>query len=229
VNNEATVGTGGVLAYSCRLTLRNNIIWGNLPAIRQTMNAEGGAVQATYCNVQNGLAGMGNLNLDPFMGNDTFQLTGLSPCIDSGDSTDIYEDSEDPLNPGMAKFPSKGTVRNDMGAYGGSGAGITGYIRSGIPSGIPAAGYVPAIELLQNYPNPASDYTTICYTLSEAASVSISITDLSGRIVENCPIGLSTPGKHLYRFDVTGLRQGSYLYCLETRDQKLVRQMKIVR
>lgn len=227
--NEAATGTGGVLAYSCTLKLRNNIIWGNKPAARQTMNAEGGSVQAVYCDVQGGLAGKGNINLDPLMDADSFQLTGSSPCIDKGDSTDIYNDPEDVLNPGMAKLPAKGTVRNDMGAYGGQGASITGFISSGIPSGIPSTLIPDSPQLLQNYPNPASDYTIISYSLPRADPVVLSITDLSGRTISDYRIGLSTPGLHQFQLDVSALQQGNYLYCLEACDQKVVKRMMVVK
>ncbi|MCX6225455.1 MAG: T9SS type A sorting domain-containing protein [Bacteroidia bacterium] len=229
ISNEATTGTGGVLAYNSTLKLRNNIIWGNKPAARQTYNTEGGMVQATYCDVQNGLAGKGNINLDPLTGADGFQLTGLSPCIDKGDSTAIYNDPEDPLQPGMAKYPAKGSMRNDMGAYGGAGAAITGYIRSGIPSGFPTTVIIDQPQLLQNYPNPASNYTTISYNLPETETVVLRVTDLSGRILSNYPVGLSSPGLHRLQLDVSGLKQGSYFYCLEAREQKMVKQMMVVR
>ena len=232
VNNEATTGTtgtGGVLAYSCTLKLRNNIIWGNTPATKQTYNAEGGVVQATYCDVQNRLTGKGNINLDPLIGADSFQLNALSPCIDKGDSTGVYNDPEEPLQPGMAKNPARGTVRNDMGAYGGAGAAITGYIRSGIPSGFPATLIPDKPELFQNYPNPASEYTAISYTLPGTETVALKVTDLTGRVVSDFPVGLSSPGLHRFQLDVSGLQQGSYFYCLEAREQKMVKQMMVVR
>lgn len=227
VSNEASTGTGGVLAYSCTLKLRNNIIWGNKPASRQTMNAEGGSIQATYCDVQGGLTGKGNLDLDPLMDADSFQLTGSSPCIDRGDSTSIYDDPEDILNPGMAKFPAKGTARNDQGAYGGPGASLTGYISSGIHSGIGSAMIPDTPQLMQNYPNPASVYTVIAYFLPRAEPVVLRITDLSGRIISDFRLGLSTPGLHQFQLDVSGLQQGNYLYCLEARYQKVVKRMTV--
>ncbi|MFA6128959.1 MAG: T9SS type A sorting domain-containing protein [Bacteroidales bacterium] len=227
--NESTSNTGGVLAYSCALKLRNNIIWGNKPAARQTYAAQGGTIQATYCDVENGLPGKGNLNIDPLMGADSFQLTALSPCIDRGDSTDIYNDPEDPGRPGMAKYPARETVRNDMGAYGGPKAEITGYLRSGIPSGIPDTGMIDQPELMQNYPNPASVYTLISFRLPAPEAVVLKVTDLSGRIVSNHAFGLSSPGFHQFRLDVSGLQSGNYVYCLEANRQSVVRRMLVVR
>lgn len=229
VGNEATTGTGGVLAYSCTLKLRNNIIWGNKPAAKQTFNAEGGLVQATYCDIQNGLAGKGNINLDPLTGADSFQLTGLSPCIDKGDSTAIFNDTEDPANPGLAEYPALGTIRNDMGAYGGPGASVTGYVKSGTSSGISQILPGDQLQLMQNYPNPASAYTIISYSLPRTEPVVLRVTDLSGRILSNYNVGLSEPGIHQFQLDVSGFVQGNYLYSLESPDQKQVRHMMVVR
>jgi hypothetical protein len=229
VANESTSTTGGVLAYSCKLILRNNIIWGNKPATRQTYSAEGGSIQVTYCNIQSSVTGKGNISTDPLMGADTFQLDPSSPCIDKGDSTAVYNDPEEPGHPGMARIPALGTVRNDMGAYGGPGASVTGYLRTGIPSGIPAVRVPDAPELMQNYPNPASVYTTIAYSLPRAETVVLKVMDLAGRILTNHRFGLSAPGYHQVQLDVSGLQQGKYLYCLEADDRRVVRQMVVIR
>jgi len=229
VNNEATTGTGGVLAYSCTLILRNNIIWGNKPAAKQTYDAEGGTMRATYCDIQNGLSGKGNIDADPLMGADTFQVSGLSPCIDRGDSTLIYLDPETPGHTGFAKYPSLGTLRNDMGAYGGPGSGITGYLRSGVPSGIPAAFNQDFLQLFPSFPNPASSYTTIGFMMVYGEPVELRVTDLSGKTVSDYQFRGITPGFHQIILDVSGLRNGNYLYCLETPEKRIVRQMMIVR
>jgi parallel beta-helix repeat protein len=42
-----------------------------------------------------------------------------SPCIDAGNPRAQFKDQEDPANPSHALFPAKGSLRNDMGAYGG--------------------------------------------------------------------------------------------------------------
>ena len=51
-------------------------------------------------------------------GND-YHLQAASPAIDKGDPDQQYNDPEDPGNPGYALSPALGTIRNDMGAYGG--------------------------------------------------------------------------------------------------------------
>ncbi len=229
VSNEATTGTGGVLAYSCKLTLRNNVIWGNKPVAKQVLNAEGGTMQVTYCDIQGGLAGKGNINADPLTGADSFQLSDLSPAIDKGDSTDIYNDPQDPGHNGMAKYPAKATVRSDMGAYGGPGAAITGYIRSPGATEVSSEVFPEASQLMQNYPNPASACTTISYILRKEEPVELKITDLSGRIVLDYSMGITSPGHHNFTLDVSRFQQGKYFYSLELTNQKLVKELMVVR
>jgi len=70
--------------------------------------------------VEGGHVGTGNLDLNPLFADiDNFYLTSPSPCIDAGQPDDIFNDVEDPANPGSPLFPALGGLRNDMGAYGG--------------------------------------------------------------------------------------------------------------
>jgi hypothetical protein len=68
--------------------------------------------------------GEGSISLDPLFvdaANDDYHLQPQSPAIDAGDPDPAYNDEEDPANPGQAIYPAMGTVRSDMGAYGGKG------------------------------------------------------------------------------------------------------------
>ena len=88
-------GMGGGIAVNC-------IFWGNAGDI----NLDGGPYPVTYCTVQGGYSGTGNLTSDPLFvnaANGDFHLQPTSPAIHAG-------------NPGI--FNSDGT-RSDMGAYGG--------------------------------------------------------------------------------------------------------------
>jgi len=69
-------------------------------------------------------------------------LTADSPCIDAGDPATAYNDLPDPVNPTLALAPSLGTIRNDMGAYGG-------------PEPFPMPPYNPPRNLIAT-PNPNS-------------------------------------------------------------------------
>jgi hypothetical protein len=61
--------------------LANCIVW-SVPASSGSL---GGAVTATYCNIQAGFAGAGNISADPgFVSAVNFRLTHASPCLDAG-------------------------------------------------------------------------------------------------------------------------------------------------
>ena len=100
-DNSAASSTGGVFgAYHSVMT--NNIIWGNSGG--QIYQSPVTQVTATYCDVQGGWTGTGNINEDPSFVDTSFQEYRLlwdSPCIDSG-----HPDSLDP----------DGT-RSDIGAF----------------------------------------------------------------------------------------------------------------
>ncbi len=73
-------------------------------------------------------AGTGNINTDPGIGDTTHRLEPGSPCIDAGNPGVGFDDPEDTLNPGSALDPSRGALRNDMGAFGGPRRGLV-YVR----------------------------------------------------------------------------------------------------
>ena len=89
----------------------NCILWDNsIPAID-------GFVSATYSDIQEGLAGVGNLNLNPLFdgsGNYPFALTDDSPCVNSG--------TPDTTGLNLPEYDLAGNLRIygeriDMGAY----------------------------------------------------------------------------------------------------------------
>ncbi|MGO9199269.1 MAG: Ig-like domain-containing protein [Limisphaerales bacterium] len=72
----------------------------------------------SYCDVQGGFSGPGtnNLDVDPqFANTANFELSETSPLIDAGDPAPQFNDQAFP--------PSQGFDQNDLGAYGGPGAG----------------------------------------------------------------------------------------------------------
>lgn len=117
-NSSATDGCG-ILVSSTSATIRNNIIWGNTAPADAQLALAGGTFSVTYNDVEGGYPGTGNIALDPKFMDTTHYLQGASPCIDAGDPAPQYNDPEDSLSPGSALAPSRGTLRNDMGAFGG--------------------------------------------------------------------------------------------------------------
>jgi hypothetical protein len=120
VGNESPLPGAGVYVSATSMILRNNIIWGNLgPRPVQIVTTLSGSVTVDYCIVENGYAGTDNLAERPLLGGEHFYPTAISPCIDVGDTALASCDPEDPAASGLALWPALGTLRNDMGAYGG--------------------------------------------------------------------------------------------------------------
>jgi len=125
VNNSSTLasGTGGISVWSAAsVFIKNNIIYGNSPALQ--IKISGSTPIVTYSDVQGGYTGAGNIDENPQFDPESYLLDESSPCIDAGDTAAIFNDIEDPENQGSALFPSRGTLRNDMGAYGGPFASL---------------------------------------------------------------------------------------------------------
>jgi hypothetical protein len=161
----------------------------------------------TYCNVEGGFAGAGNIDADPqFMDNVSFLLNSSSSSIDAGDSSAVYNDIEDPVNTGNAKFPSMGTIRNDMGAYGGQGAAI-------IPVANMLTGISPDFESnysMDIFPNPAHDTFTLSYNLSVPGFTEINLMEANGRMNVAKFRGNQPPGSYLVDFE-DNLAPGLYI------------------
>ncbi len=87
--NSADGGGGGIYCNESDLTITNTILWENrAPVGPEIYLFGGGSPIVTYCDVQGGWEGEGNLDADPiFVGRerDDFHLRWHSPCIDAGD------------------------------------------------------------------------------------------------------------------------------------------------
>ena len=112
--NTATAGRGGALVVTtASVTVRNTIVWNNYQDFGDQIN---GSPTVSYSCVQGGIAGIGNITAFPIFADTALLLADGSPCIDAGDPDLSYDDTG---IGGTASFPSRGGVRNDIGAYGG--------------------------------------------------------------------------------------------------------------
>ncbi|MBI5215272.1 MAG: T9SS type A sorting domain-containing protein [Ignavibacteriae bacterium] len=115
-------GRGGGILISGIVEMTNNIVWGNSQTTGTQVSVGGtSTVTASYNDVEGGIAGTGNINQDPMFGDSDFHLADGSPCIDAGNPDGIYNDPTDSGSSSVAQSFSKGTVRNDIGAFGGPG------------------------------------------------------------------------------------------------------------
>lgn len=119
VGNQSVSDGGGVLLLdeSAAAIFKNNIIWGNsAKSFPQVSLRSGAVITASFNSIQDGNFGSSNLNVHPMFEDSLLILRSQSPLVDAGDSSASYHDKN---NSGTALFPSKGTLRNDIGAYGG--------------------------------------------------------------------------------------------------------------
>ncbi|MFN7971825.1 MAG: right-handed parallel beta-helix repeat-containing protein [Acidobacteriota bacterium] len=93
--NVAASGGGAVMVASGSVTAVSSVFWGDPPA---ELGVASGTLVVTYCDVQGGYAGAGNVNGDPLYRNAALgdlRLSAGSPCIDAGDSGSISPDLVD--------------------------------------------------------------------------------------------------------------------------------------
>ncbi|MEL6357414.1 MAG: T9SS type A sorting domain-containing protein, partial [Bacteroidota bacterium] len=84
------------------------------------------------------------------------------------------------------------------------------------------------MELLQNYPNPFSDNTTIRFYLPQAGEATITISDLSGRAIRTIN-GDFPAGYSAIQLNGSGLAAGSIFYTLSHDGEEQTRTMVRVR
>jgi hypothetical protein len=134
--NEAGVNGGGLYCDGSSPALANCIFWGDTP---QEIYVHSGSPVVTYCDVQGGWEGVGNIDAHPLFvdpdgadddpstwEDNNYRLSAGSPCIDAGYNDALPPDAPDLDGDGDTGEPIpvdldgharilNGTV--DMGAY----------------------------------------------------------------------------------------------------------------
>ena len=181
-NNEVLDnGLGGAMyLWSTEMTARNNIIYFNFqPTGDPIYLKEGSSLNISYSNVEGGFAGEGNIDMPPTYADAYYVLQPISPCVDAGNPDPQFYDTENPNSPGSAMWPSLGTLRNDMGVYGGSGCFFLGYNIIGIDE---IANDENNYDFTLNcFPNPMNHELRIGYYLSHPQKIRIFISDVNGK------------------------------------------------
>ena len=211
VNNETTLSGGAFYIWSSHLVARNNIIWDNRQGYGDPIHFfDGGTIDISYSIVEGGFEGTENMDINPEFSGPMLELTPDSPCIDTGNPEVEYNDIEDTQNPGMALFPSLGTVTNDMGVFGGPNCLKMTYNTSGLND---------KTETLQNqircFPNPFTDQTEIQFNLERSSNIELIIVDQQGRTIKLLDKGLRSQGIHSMYWDGTddsGTRLSAGIY-----------------
>ena len=229
---------GGIVTTNDTLYLENTILWGNIGSPGSQILMADAHVSIEFCNVEYGEDsvynyasstlnwGPGNIDLDPLFETGPlgdYHLSMSSPCVDAGNPASEYNDPEDPFNPGYALWPAMGYLRNDMGAFGGSGINYWLTVEEEESS-------TTQQELsLKSFPNPFNSSCTVCYQLDKASRVNLSVFDLSGRLVQTL-VNTSVPaGMYSEYFDGSGLCSGMYLIRLVAGDLSASRRCIIIK
>jgi hypothetical protein len=91
------------------------------------------------------------------------------------------------------------------------------------------AGVVHEYALDQNYPNPFNPTTNIAFSLAENTHVTLSVVDLTGRVVAVLANEARSAGSYTETFDASHLASGVYFYQLKTDGFEAVRKMVLMR
>ena len=217
---------GGIRAWNTTMSVINNILWGNTATLGKQIYSGGGTISVTYNDVQDGFYGAGNITLNPEFGAINYYLSDISPCIDKGDSSAVYNDLADPVNPLTAKFPSKGKLRNDMGAYGGHYCSLLSSLSTVWTGAGPPSNRGPEPEILI-MPNPVRDNADIVIQNCRQGELSTDILDANGRNVRHMSVYSSNGNECRIRFAKGGLASGNY-YLVLTADKQILGKKTII-
>jgi hypothetical protein len=174
LNNPGMIGSGtGIIGIADNpfTNIAYNDIYHNLGG-NYILNQPVNDTDLTEINLPDGDA---NISKDPLQGND-FSLSVGSPCIDAGNPEELYNDAA--LPPGL------GSVRNDMGVYGGPMNADIEYK----PLNVIKHGFRGDIAL---FPNPTSGMLFI-NTGDEFRILTIEVYNFSGQMVEKRTIKKDT-------------------------------------
>ncbi len=92
--------------------------------------------------------------------------------------------------------------------------------RSDLPEGF-------ALE--QNYPNPFNPSTTISYSIPFNADVTLSVIDLTGRVVSQMQMPRQSAGAHKVALDASHLSSGVYLYRIQAGGYAASRKFTLIK
>lgn len=85
-----------------------------------------------------------------------------------------------------------------------------------IPSDVKGDGSIPNVyNMYQNYPNPFNPVTNIKFQVPERAKVTLSVYDITGKLVSVLANGEYETGVHVVSFNASNLASGIYFYKIE--------------
>jgi Tol biopolymer transport system component len=80
-------------------------------------------------------------------------------------------------------------------------------------------------SMMQNYPNPVNDQTTIEFTMEKEGPVKLDLMDINGKLVNTLLNSNKTAGKHYVTIDLTSISPGSYFFNLYTDKSMITKKL----
>lgn len=232
--NHAERYGGGIYFIGASTMIQNSIVFLNDANEYKEIAHWYATVDINYSDIKGGWQGEGNIDVDPlFIGftNNDYHLQSNSPCVDKGNPESIYNDLEDPNNLGFALYPALGTIRNDMGVYGGPFPISWDFIPYVDVQDTTISTLPKEFVLYQNYPNPFNSNTTIHYSLPNESAVTITIYDMLGRRVNQFLSEKQPSGSHSIRWngvDSQGNKMSAGIYFYQIQASDFVQTKKMV-
>ena len=191
-SSAADNGGGGIYCQFSYPTLKNCIMWNDLP---EEIYIEYGAVTVSYSDIQGGFPGLNNFDSDPLFVDaddsnyhlswdnypDVYALH--SPCIDRGDPAPNFNDPD-------------GTI-NDQGAfYFDQFAIMSSPVSENKIERTFSEDDYSITRIFQNYPNPFNPETSINYSLDKGSEVKIEVFNSKGERVKTLVNKFQNEGSH---------------------------------
>ncbi len=225
----AKLNNSGVLQWNT--FLGSSIAEGESIAVDNNGNVYivGISILSTWGSPVNPFAGMdeafavklnnsGVLQWNTFMGSSTFD-EGHGIVVDSNGKVYIVGNSDEtwgsPVNASAGGFWDAFAVKFDY-------SGTVGVEKDlGLPTGF---------NLLQNYPNPFIDFTTIVYSLPGAYHVTLKVYNIHGKEVKTLVNQFQTQGNYAIELNANQLPGGIYIYELNFGNSVVkIRKMTVIK
>ncbi|HOF60271.1 MAG TPA: right-handed parallel beta-helix repeat-containing protein [Candidatus Latescibacteria bacterium] len=114
-NNTAPAGAAALYTnWPIHVTVRNSILWADIPTGQIAWEGEWATVSAEYCDIQGGYEGAGNISADPMFVDGDFHLSVGSPCINAGAGEVANDPDGSPPDLGAFYFDLTGYVWGDL-------------------------------------------------------------------------------------------------------------------
>jgi len=205
-DNSADYCGGGIYCNSSSPVLENVILWNNYPQEVYLDYLDDLSITISCCDVAGGEAGIEN---------------GTVYWLENNiDADPLFCDPENGDYRLQLDSPCRTDVCGFMGYTGETCEGEIVENRTPVPSDF---------FLAQNYPNPFNPSTTIEYSLPAPCSVTFSVYNINGQLVDVIQSGFMQAGQHSAVWTPEELPSGVYIYQLKAGANAVSRKMVYVK